>query len=64
MIAPGYMRTTNTVALQAEETRNRQILERIPAGRRLARTLTVALISSKKRRRRRRSHSRCRLWQC
>lgn len=32
-IAPGYMRTTNTVALQADETRNRQILERIPAGR-------------------------------
>ena len=24
-IAPGYMRTTNTVALQADETRNRQI---------------------------------------
>jgi len=32
-IAPGYMRTTNTTALQADETRNRQILERIPAGR-------------------------------
>jgi 2-deoxy-D-gluconate 3-dehydrogenase len=32
-IAPGYMRTTNTKALQADETRNRQILERIPAGR-------------------------------
>ena len=32
-IAPGYMRTANTVALQADETRNRQILERIPAGR-------------------------------
>lgn len=32
-IAPGYMRTTNTEALQADETRNRQILERIPAGR-------------------------------
>ena len=32
-IAPGYMRTANTAALQAEETRNRQILERIPAGR-------------------------------
>ena len=32
-IAPGYMRTTNTAALQANETRNRQILERIPAGR-------------------------------
>jgi 2-deoxy-D-gluconate 3-dehydrogenase len=32
-IAPGYMRTDNTAALQANETRNRQILERIPAGR-------------------------------
>jgi 2-deoxy-D-gluconate 3-dehydrogenase len=32
-IAPGYMRTTNTAALQADEVRNRQILERIPAGR-------------------------------
>lgn len=32
-IAPGYMRTNNTAALQADETRNRQILERIPASR-------------------------------
>lgn len=32
-IAPGYMRTSNTAALQADQTRNRQILERIPAGR-------------------------------
>ena len=32
-IAPGYMRTDNTAALQADQTRNRQILERIPAGR-------------------------------
>jgi 2-deoxy-D-gluconate 3-dehydrogenase len=32
-IAPGYMRTDNTAALQADETRNRQIVERIPAGR-------------------------------
>jgi 2-deoxy-D-gluconate 3-dehydrogenase len=32
-IAPGYMRTDNTAALQADENRNRQILERIPAGR-------------------------------
>ena len=32
-IAPGYMKTSNTAALQADETRNRQILERIPAGR-------------------------------
>ena len=32
-IAPGYMRTDNTRALQENETRNRQILERIPAGR-------------------------------
>jgi 2-deoxy-D-gluconate 3-dehydrogenase len=27
------MRTDNTKALQQDETRNRQILERIPAGR-------------------------------
>jgi 2-deoxy-D-gluconate 3-dehydrogenase len=32
-IAPGYMRTNNTAALQRDEVRNRQILERIPAGR-------------------------------
>jgi 2-deoxy-D-gluconate 3-dehydrogenase len=32
-IAPGYMRTDNTAALQQDETRSRQILERIPAGR-------------------------------
>jgi 2-deoxy-D-gluconate 3-dehydrogenase len=32
-IAPGYMRTDNTAALQADEIRNRQILERIPANR-------------------------------
>ena len=32
-IAPGYMETKNTVALRADETRNREILERIPAGR-------------------------------
>jgi 2-deoxy-D-gluconate 3-dehydrogenase len=32
-IAPGYMRTDNTAALQKDETRNRQILERIPATR-------------------------------
>lgn len=32
-IAPGYFATNNTAALQADETRNRQILERIPAGR-------------------------------
>ena len=32
-IAPGYMKTDNTTALQADETRNRQILERIPAAR-------------------------------
>jgi 2-dehydro-3-deoxy-D-gluconate 5-dehydrogenase len=31
-IAPGYIATNNTAALQADETRNRQILERIPAG--------------------------------
>lgn len=32
-IAPGYMSTDNTEALRRDETRNRQILERIPAGR-------------------------------
>jgi 2-dehydro-3-deoxy-D-gluconate 5-dehydrogenase len=32
-IAPGYMITDNTAALRANEIQNRQILERIPAGR-------------------------------
>lgn len=32
-IAPGYIATSNTAALQADETRNRQIIERIPEGR-------------------------------
>jgi 2-deoxy-D-gluconate 3-dehydrogenase len=32
-IAPGYVRTDNTKALRQDETRNRQILDRIPAGR-------------------------------
>lgn len=32
-IAPGYFATENTATLQKDETRNRQILERIPAGR-------------------------------
>jgi 2-deoxy-D-gluconate 3-dehydrogenase len=32
-IAPGYIATNNTAALQADGTRNRQIVERIPAGR-------------------------------
>ena len=32
-IAPGYMKTDNTAALQVDPTRSRQILERIPAGR-------------------------------
>jgi 2-dehydro-3-deoxy-D-gluconate 5-dehydrogenase len=32
-IAPGYIATNNTAALQADESRNRSILERIPAGR-------------------------------
>ncbi|MBC2667540.1 2-dehydro-3-deoxy-D-gluconate 5-dehydrogenase KduD [Novosphingobium piscinae] len=32
-IAPGYIATNNTAALQSDETRSRQILERIPAGR-------------------------------
>lgn len=32
-IAPGYIATNNTAALRQDETRSRQILERIPAGR-------------------------------
>jgi len=32
-IAPGYMATDNTAALRKDAERNRQILERIPAGR-------------------------------
>ncbi len=32
-IAPGYFSTNNTSALRADETRNREILARIPAGR-------------------------------
>lgn len=32
-IAPGYMSTDNTEALRADQTRNQQILDRIPAGR-------------------------------
>jgi 2-deoxy-D-gluconate 3-dehydrogenase len=32
-IAPGYIATDNTRALREDETRRRQILERIPAGR-------------------------------
>ena len=32
-IAPGYVSTNNTAALQADESRNRDILARIPAGR-------------------------------
>ena len=32
-IAPGYIATNNTAALQQDENRNRQILERIPEGR-------------------------------
>jgi len=32
-IAPGYVATDNTEALRRDETRSRQILERIPAGR-------------------------------
>jgi 2-deoxy-D-gluconate 3-dehydrogenase len=31
-IAPGYFRTENTSALQMDEQRNRQIVERIPTG--------------------------------
>ncbi len=32
-IAPGYMATDNTEALRGDPERNRQIMERIPAGR-------------------------------
>ena len=32
-IAPGYIRTDNTTALQQDPTRSRQILDRIPSGR-------------------------------
>lgn len=32
-IAPGYMATNNTAALRADESRNKEILERIPADR-------------------------------
>ncbi|MBC8403471.1 MAG: SDR family oxidoreductase [Candidatus Marinimicrobia bacterium] len=32
-IAPGYIATDNTAALQADQLRNRAILERIPTGR-------------------------------
>jgi len=32
-IAPGYIATNNTTALRSDETRNRDILGRIPAGR-------------------------------
>jgi 2-deoxy-D-gluconate 3-dehydrogenase len=32
-IAPGYIATSNTEALRADENRNRDILSRIPAGR-------------------------------
>ncbi len=32
-IAPGYMRTDNTAALQADEVRSKEILSRIPANR-------------------------------
>ncbi|MFV0624374.1 2-dehydro-3-deoxy-D-gluconate 5-dehydrogenase KduD [Sphingomonas sp. ac-8] len=32
-IAPGYIATNNTAALQTDETRNKAIVDRIPAGR-------------------------------
>ncbi|WP_428631870.1 2-dehydro-3-deoxy-D-gluconate 5-dehydrogenase KduD [Sphingopyxis sp.] len=32
-IAPGYIATNNTAALQGDQVRNRQIMDRIPAGR-------------------------------
>lgn len=32
-IAPGYVKTANTAPIRADETRNKEILDRIPAGR-------------------------------
>ena len=32
-IAPGYMATDNTAALRSDESRSKEILDRIPAGR-------------------------------
>ncbi|MGF1764428.1 2-dehydro-3-deoxy-D-gluconate 5-dehydrogenase KduD [Aliivibrio kagoshimensis] len=32
-IAPGYMATNNTIALRADESRNKEIIDRIPAAR-------------------------------
>ena len=32
-IAPGYMATNNTEALRSDESRSKEILDRIPAGR-------------------------------
>ena len=32
-IAPGYIATNNTAALQADEVRNKSIMDRIPAGK-------------------------------
>ena len=32
-VAPGYMATDNTAALRADEKRNKEIIDRIPAGR-------------------------------
>ncbi|PJG83603.1 2-dehydro-3-deoxy-D-gluconate 5-dehydrogenase KduD [Caviibacterium pharyngocola] len=32
-VAPGYMATDNTAALRADESRSKEILDRIPAGR-------------------------------
>ena len=52
-IAPGYIATNNTAALQADETRNRAILDRIPGGplgRRVA-TSAARRCSSPRRRR-------------
>ena len=33
IVSPGYFETNNTTALRADESRNRDILGRIPAGR-------------------------------
>jgi len=44
-IAPGYIATTNTEPLQADETRNRQILKRIPLPLGSRRDLAGAALS-------------------
>jgi NAD(P)-dependent dehydrogenase (short-subunit alcohol dehydrogenase family) len=48
-IAPGYMRTDNTRALSDDPVRNRQILDRIPAGAGASPTIWAARSSSSRR---------------